>query len=105
MRKPLLLTILAIAPGCTRDAAKSEPTRSVSVSSAAAPTLAVEDPKLLQLRDEMFGMKREDAFAKAAHFRPMCDKDGYPLVGNLSTKSPDQGPQPSEMCAEIRKKK
>lgn len=101
MCKPLLLTILAIAPGCTREVARSEPAPSASI----APRAAVEDPKLLELRDEMYGMKREDALGKAAHFRPLCDKDGYPLVGNLSTKTPEQGPQPSEMCAEIRKKK
>jgi hypothetical protein len=38
-----------------------------------------------------------------ARYRPLCDKDGYPLVGNLSRKSPDPGLEPSELCAEVRK--
>jgi len=62
------------------------------------------DPKLLLLRTELDGETRESALAKQAHYRPLCDKDGYPLVGNVNRKGPG-GPQPSELCADVRAKK
>ncbi len=61
------------------------------------------DPNLLLLRTELMGETSEGAFAKQAHSRPLCDKDGYPLVGNMNRKG--GGPQPSELCADIRAKK
>lgn len=61
------------------------------------------DPSLLLLRAELAGETRESAFAKQTHYRPLCDKDGYPLVGNMNRKG--GGPQPSELCADVRAKK
>lgn len=61
------------------------------------------DPSLLLLRTELAGETRESAFAKQGHYRPLCDKDGYPLVGNMNRKG--GGPQPSELCADVRAKK
>jgi hypothetical protein len=60
------------------------------------------DPKLLALRDELGTEDRASALAKAAHFRPLCDKDGYPLVGNVNRKA---GVEPSAFCADVREKK
>jgi hypothetical protein len=34
-------------------------------------------------------------------FRPLCDADGYPLVGNIANKRGVY--QPSKFCAEVRK--
>lgn len=117
----LLAVTLVAMPACTHEDTKPAPepaivttlatataTTATPVASSAAPVVAqpgVEDPKLLQLRDEMFGLPRDKVMADTARFRPLCDKDGYPLVGNLMRKVPEQGPQPSELCAEIRKKK
>ncbi len=36
-------------------------------------------------------------------FRPLCDEDGYPLVGNIATKG--RVTQPSELCASVRRAK
>jgi hypothetical protein len=62
------------------------------------------DPKLLLLRAELERETRESALATQAHYRPLCDKDGYPLVGNVIRKGPG-APQPSEVCADVRTKK
>jgi hypothetical protein len=64
-----------------------------------------EDPKLVALRGELDIAGRESALAKETHFRPLCDEEGYPLVGNLVRKSPGQPFQPSAFCAEVRAKK
>jgi hypothetical protein len=69
-----------------------------------APAPANEDPRLLTLRTELDHETRESAFAKQAHYRPLCDKDGYPLVGNLNRKG-FAGVAPSELCADVRAKK
>lgn len=62
------------------------------------------DAALLALRDELQKEGREKALARTAHYRPLCDKDGYPLVGNVFRKTPERQYQPSELCAEVRKK-
>lgn len=73
---------------------------------AAPPERAMsEDPALLALRDELLTSGRAGALAKTAHFRPLCDKDGYPLVGNLVRKTPKPEFQPSEFCSEVRRPK
>ena len=38
------------------------------------------------------------------HYRPLCDRDGYPLVGNVMRKGPPVALQPSELCAAVRAK-
>src|SRR5689334_19963994 len=47
----------------------------------------VDKKELWPLREELFNGGREKALANVAHFRPLCDKDGYPLVGNVIRKS------------------
>ena len=39
------------------------------------------DPALLALRNELLETDAKNPL-RTAHFRPLCDKDGYPLVGN-----------------------
>lgn len=60
------------------------------------------DPALLALRDKLAGMKPEAALAERARFRPLCDADGYPLVGNLARKGPTY--QASAFCRDLRAK-
>ena len=113
MRKRVLRTtkILAVAlvatPACSKTEARPDPppVSPAPVASAASVVreAGAEDPKLLPLRDELYATKRDAAFANVGHFRPLCDEDGYPLVGNLARKAADQGPPPSELCAEVRK--
>lgn len=56
----------------------------------------------MALRDELADESRDSAMARIAHYRPLCDEDGYPLVGNLARKSPTYGP--SELCAAVRER-
>lgn len=60
------------------------------------------DPALLALSEELYATKRSSAMAQPARFRPLCDQDGYPLVGNLNRKSASPGYQPSAFCGELR---
>lgn len=78
----------------------SEP--STSAKPAPAPG-ADEDPALRAMREELLNSGRVKALAAIEHFRPLCDKDGYPLVGNVLRKSPHAEYQPSQLCAEVRK--
>ena len=95
-------------PACTKPEVHPDPGASTAAASASAPPVAsapAEDPKLLALRTELGTLKRDDALKQVEHFRPLCDANGYPLVGNLQRKAPDPELMPSEVCAEIRKKK
>lgn len=62
-----------------------------------------KSPTLLALREELLQGGRTAALAKVAHFKPLCDKNGYPLVGNLMRKTPEAQYQPSAFCGELRK--
>jgi hypothetical protein len=58
---------------------------------------------LVALRNELDTQTEAGALARRAHFRPLCDKDGYPLVGNLIRKGSSAGYGPDAFCAAIRK--
>lgn len=59
-----------------------------------------DNAALVALRNELDIAGHEAAMARVAHFRPLCDKDGYPLVGNLVRKGPTYGP--TKFCASVR---
>ncbi len=70
-------------------------------------------PELLELRAQLAETGQQAARETKPRFRPLCDADGYPLVGNLVPKTPDDMGgyyielpippyQPSEFCAEVR---
>jgi hypothetical protein len=64
-------------------------------------------PELLALRAELDQAGRASALARPEHFRPLCDADGYPLVGNLQRKR-EVGREyfgPTAFCAAMREKK
>jgi len=63
---------------------------------------AVEDPALVKLRDALAVDEHDKALASMAHYRPLCDAQGYPLVGNLQRKSGQPEYQVSELCTEVR---
>ena len=81
---------------------------------AAPPSDEEAQPELLDLRGAMAEAGEEEALKAKPHYRPLCDAEGYPLVGNLLPKEPDdtmpgvslppEPPyQPSEFCTEIRR--
>jgi glycine/D-amino acid oxidase-like deaminating enzyme len=57
--------------------------------------------ELLDLRAKLLGAGKKAAFEQVGQFRPLCDADGYPLVGNLANKPNVY--QPSQFCADVRK--
>lgn len=59
-----------------------------------------KDPKLLALAEELGSTEKDQALARLPYFRPLCDADGYPLVGNLVRKGATY--QPSAFCADVR---
>ncbi len=66
------------------------------------PPIDSSDPRVNTLRAELHDLKRDIALLKVSHFRPLCDADGYPLVGNVREKGMSQHLQPSEVCEKIR---
>lgn len=62
---------------------------------------SLEAAELIELRDELLETPQPQAMERMDHFRPLCDDAGYPLVGNVATKS--VGMQPSQFCSEVRK--
>jgi hypothetical protein len=72
-----------------------------AVSTKSKPVEPARDSKLHSLREELYALDNEEqALAKKAHFRPLCDADGYPVVGNVMRKA--SGYQPSRFCAAVR---
>jgi hypothetical protein len=57
---------------------------------------------LLDLRADLMRVGHDQAQADLARFRPLCDKDGYPLVGNIANKKNVY--QPSQFCGDLRKR-
>jgi len=124
MKPRVLQTMKILAVGLTATAAACQrtptpDTQSTTSTVAPAPASAsaivdppgvrpmAEDPKLFGLREELLATARHDAAAlDVAHFRPLCDKDGYPLVGNVMRKTVGTTePQPSALCARVRQEK
>jgi hypothetical protein len=104
----ILSVALAMTPACTKPEVHPDPGANTAAAMLSAPSPSSapsEDPKLLALRTELGALKRDEALKQVEHFRPLCDANGYPLVGNLQRKAPDPELMPSEVCAEIRKKK
>jgi hypothetical protein len=55
---------------------------------------------LLALRDELHSTALGDVRAHSQKYRPLCDAEGYPLVGNINDKGVQT--QPSTWCADVR---
>jgi hypothetical protein len=110
----ILAVAVTAAAGCTRPAApdaEAEPrqaaappvTAQVQAAAATPAPAPLAKEALEALRDELSPLGRDKALQQMAHFRPLCDKDGYPLVGNLMRKVAGEQYQPSELCEEVRK--
>jgi hypothetical protein len=62
-----------------------------------------EPAALVALRSELRQAGPEKALQQTAHFRPLCDGDGYPLVGNVgSSKAAPVAYGPSAFCSKVR---
>jgi hypothetical protein len=69
------------------------------------PTDDKAKPELIKLRAELFQLDKDGAKQQRAKFRPLCDADGYPLVGNIRSKGDDDRMQPSALCELVRETK
>ena len=87
-----LLTVLLLS---------SAPAGASPTTSHTPPDDAHAPRALLDLRADLIKSDRDQVQADVARFRPLCDKDGYPLVGNLANKGDRY--QPSQFCADVRK--
>ena len=105
------VTAPAVSPANAADAAAiaaavATPGAPDGANQHTPPTDDKADPKLLTLRTELDQESIQTALTKQDHYRPLCDKDGYPLVGNLNRKGPGPpGASPSAFCAGVRSKK
>jgi hypothetical protein len=88
--KFLTALLLSSAPAAASPAAPHAPP---SDSAVAKP--------LLELRAQLLHAGRDKAQAEMSTFRALCDKDGYPLVGNIANKGDMY--QPSQFCSDVRK--
>ena len=108
----ILVAAVVSSVGCNQGAkdvpaAKVEP----APAPAAAPSAPVApkppanvDPALMSLSGELANKTREEVFAALDHFRPLCDRDGFPLVGNVMRKSPGDSYKTSTFCSDLRER-
>ncbi|HEY0989124.1 MAG TPA: hypothetical protein VGD80_18780 [Kofleriaceae bacterium] len=89
-RKRNILTVLLLS---------AAPVAASPDAHAPPPDSKVSKP-LLDLRMDLIRMGRDKAQSDLSRFRPLCDKDGYPLVGNMANKG---NYQPSQFCSDVRK--
>ena len=82
-----------------------------STAALAAPAPDDQVPyELLELRDELVNAGERAALDDMPRYRPLCDAEGYPLVGNVLPKGSDESVfvymdptfQPSEFCKQVR---
>jgi hypothetical protein len=72
-----------------------------SPSGPTPPPDAQVKKELIELRVQLLRAGHDKAKTDIGRFRALCDKDGYPLVGNIANKSNMY--QPSQFCADVRK--
>jgi hypothetical protein len=133
MRTRTIMTVaLLSAAGCgtsgsTRTAAATEPAETwsspdtvaepaaapapVTVTAVPAPVTAAATPAapapavtLHELANELRNTDPAVVAVRLQHFRPLCDAKGFPLVGNLVTKSGAGGQPIESFCADLRAK-
>jgi hypothetical protein len=90
-RKRNILTVLLL----------SAAPAAASPDAHAPPPDAKVDKAMLDLRLDLIQSGRDKVQSNVSRFRPLCDKDGYPLVGNMANKSNVY--QPSQFCSDVRK--
>ena len=96
------VTLAAPAPPSPPPRTDTGPATVAAAQPEAAPPAAdSQEPRLLTLRAELDG-EGDKALKRVAHFRPICDAKGYPLVGNLMRKG-QVGMQPSTFCTNVRR--
>ena len=71
-----------------------------SILAIALGTAACGPPaSLLELNKELSSTSLSEALSTSEHFRPLCDANGYPVVGNINGKVVTTA---SEFCDAVR---
>lgn len=70
-----------------------------SACGGAASEASHDQPTQQQLAQELSNTPLEDALKNRQHFAPLCDKDGYPLPGNINSK--ESAAKVSQLCAAL----
>lgn len=96
MRRPTL-SILAVALSTA-----CGPQEAGETSGPAADNTRNPHDNLQALNEELVSTSWREAVSRLDHFAPLCDANGYPLVGNIVSKG---GTTASEVCAEVRARK
>ncbi len=70
---------------------------------APAPATPAHREAIRALTRELRQTDLAQAVQHMDRFRPLCDADGYPVVGNVMTKAvPEPAPEAVAFCAEVR---
>lgn len=91
--------------------AAAEPVAAIALVSTPSPAPAPATPPtikpdgeqteaLLRLRSELYRASAQDLAAHHARFRALCDEHGYPVVGNVASKSMRH--DVTAYCADVR---
>jgi hypothetical protein len=94
-------TILAVALTATACGGATEPSEPGSSEGQLSGDQVEQEPACdtEALNEELAGTPLDDAIAKRARFRCLCDDEGYPLVGNINGKVVTTA---SEFCGALR---
>ncbi len=113
---PIKILAFAVTAGCTAPEPVNAPQHVAPAEATTAPPtpppateeprekplpIDIGNPNINTLRAEL--AKDDKALERVDHYRPLCDKDGYPLVGNLQQKGRVEF-EPSHICRAIREK-
>lgn len=100
-----LPTTVLVAPPTAQPLIQPASVSAMPTPAAATPAPAESPEKAAYaLRNELENTTRADVMKRIAHFRPLCDKDGFPVVGNAVRKGQPEYTT-SKFCAEIRASK
>jgi hypothetical protein len=97
----VLLSGCAAAAMATTAAASPDKAAPAKVRNAPAPD-DQQPRERLELRAELYRAETRDQALPQARFRPLCDADGYPLVGNVASKLMRY--EVGDYCADVRTK-
>ncbi len=105
--KLLIVTLGVTALGACSSKEKEKETPVAVSAPVAAPAASADFTQLVGLASELQLRAPEEVRAAREHYRPLCDAQGYPLVGNVAAKSFDSKPHltASAFCAEVRAQK
>lgn len=99
-RRRVLVAVLMSA-GAGAASAQGAAARPPEPPHAEPPSDDKANPELLKLRERLMNQTAATVLAQLPTFRPLCDAQGYPLVGNITAKVL-YAMQPRDLCVHVR---